>query len=252
MSRPASFRRARLLPLVSAFGRARPANWIRRSSEARLSRPSAARSPWNADVVDHHLEALRPLAASALPRSVNTSRLIRSTSAPIRSSTSAMRSMIASISPRTPAAASCNRCLACRTGEELAEGAEIVVAKRRDAVAGDDDGERRDERPGDIDAGEQADGHVDRAVLGVEAARELDLLRLLAGQQAGAEKGFGGAILLGARLEHVHPGGPLRHAAALIARHRHPAIFGEAIGGEHLFADLRPSTCHRCERHIKR
>ena len=126
--------------------------------------------------------------------------------------------------------------------EELAEGAEIFVAERRDTLAGDDDREGRKDRLAAIDPGEQAYGHVDGAVLGIEAARELDLLRLLAGRQAGAEKGFRRAILLGAGLEHIHPAGAVGHKAALVARQWHRPVFGEAIGNQHLLTVLRPIT----------
>ena len=57
--------------------------------------------------------------------------------------------------------------------------------------------------------------HEDRAVLGVEAAGELDLLRLLAGRQARAEEGLGRLVLLRRRLVQVDPARIVGHAVAV-------------------------------------
>ncbi len=119
-------------------------------------------------------------------------------------------------------------------GEELLLGPQLVVAQGGDAVGpGDHDGERRQCRLADVDAGQHRGGHEHRPVLQVEAARELDLLGLLARRQACMEKGFRRLVLGARRLVEVDPAHLGRQCLALDDRNRRGSVVGEGIGREH-------------------
>ena len=85
-----------------------------------------------------------------------------------------------------------------------------IVTHRHQPMVRQDEGHRRDPRRFGIGRAHQTGGHVTRAVFGVEPARNLDLLHVLAGRHRDAGQPFDGVVLFGRRLDHVDPDRALR------------------------------------------
>ena len=139
-----------------------------------------------------------------------------STSAPQRSRMSAQRSITASsnsistISPVMPGAQ--DRASLFSTS---ANGFGVVVAHRHQAMAGEDEGDRRGARHVGVGLAHQRRRHVARAVLDIEAAGNLDLLHVLPGRHRDPGQPLHRLVLLGGRLDEVDPDRVLRQRSEI-------------------------------------
>jgi hypothetical protein len=115
-------------------------------------------------------------------------------------------------------------------------------------AVGNRDCERREIRGADLDAGQHAGRHEDRAVLGVEAARILDLLTFLAGRDRGAEEALRGLVLLGRRLVEVDPDGIGRRIVAGGDDNFLKTVLADSVGEQHLVQSRAARACTVCRR----
>ncbi len=112
-----------------------------------------------------------------------------------------------------------------------AEGAQIHIAERDQALAGDDEGHRRRFRRGQIALVEHRRGHEMGAVLLIEPARRLDLLLLFARRHVELERALDLGLLLRRGVEEVDPHRLLGDPGLAGLREEHP--LAGLVDGEH-------------------
>ena len=181
-----------------------------RARVTRLSRAFEVRSP------SRPMRSITPRKSRARTRCcgagvANTLADSSSRPTPTRSSTSAVRSTMASSSPaRMAGALVAADGMALRIGDEAPERQRVDVPVRDQPVVRKDEGDRRGLGPVGVDLRDDGRRHVERAAFLVESARGLDLAHLLARGHVDREQALDRALLGERRLEEVHPDALLR------------------------------------------
>ena len=127
-------------------------------------------------------------------------------------------------------------------GLDQAEGLRQVVAHRHQAVVAQDEGHWRG--PGHVGIGvaHQRRGHVARAVLHIEPARNLDLLHVFAGRDGDTREPLHGLILGRARIDEVDPDRVLRYRRKILDD---SLLEGELGGNKHRKHQTLQRSCGR-------